>query len=199
MPTPTACWPPRGALTWPNWKADRRGPEAGEPTAGGLTLDASYTIERERIEVKNVIGVLEGAGPLADETIVVGAHYDHLGRGGIGLAGVRRPRHPQRGRRQRLGHRDGAGTGPPAGRAAPTPCPAASSSWPSRARSAGLLGSKHYVEHPLYPLDQTVAMVNFDMVGRLNDERADHLRRRQHAGMSELVERLGASPGSTST
>ena len=59
--------------------------------------------------------------------------------------------HPQRRRRQRLGHRDGAGDGPPAGRAAPTPCPAASSSSPSRARSAGLLGSQHYVEHPLYP------------------------------------------------
>ena len=29
----------------------------------------------------NVIGVLEGEGPAADETIVIGAHYDHLGHG----------------------------------------------------------------------------------------------------------------------
>jgi len=34
--------------------------------------------------VKNVAGVLEGKGPLADETIIVGAHYDHLGDGGPG-------------------------------------------------------------------------------------------------------------------
>jgi hypothetical protein len=32
----------------------------------------------------------------------------------------------------------------------------------------GLLGSKHYVDHPLYPLSSTVMMLNFDMVGRLN-------------------------------
>ena len=31
----------------------------------------------------------------------------------------------------------------------------------------GLLGSKHYVSAPIVPLEQTVAMLNFDMVGRL--------------------------------
>jgi membrane-associated protease RseP (regulator of RpoE activity) len=35
----------------------------------------------------------------------------------------------------------------------------------------GLLGSRHYVENPLFPLEQTVAMFNFDMVGRLNPAR----------------------------
>ena len=33
------------------------------------------------IPTKNVVGYLEGAGPLANETVVIGAHYDHLGRG----------------------------------------------------------------------------------------------------------------------
>lgn len=47
------------------------------------TADVSYTIERKEVKTKNVIGVLEGVGPLAEETIVVGAHYDHLGRGGM--------------------------------------------------------------------------------------------------------------------
>ena len=32
----------------------------------------------------------------------------------------------------------------------------------------GLLGSRYYVEHPLIPLDETVMMINCDMVGRLN-------------------------------
>ena len=34
----------------------------------------------------------------------------------------------------------------------------------------GLLGSKHFVEHPPVPLESTVAMVNMDMVGRLADD-----------------------------
>ena len=35
----------------------------------------------------------------------------------------------------------------------------------------GLLGSAHYVKQPLFPLEQTVAMVNMDMVGRLKDNK----------------------------
>lgn len=35
-------------------------------------------IHTPQTELKNVVGVLDGTGPLADETIVVGAHYDHL-------------------------------------------------------------------------------------------------------------------------
>lgn len=37
----------------------------------------------------------------------------------------------------------------------------------------GLLGSKYYVENPLYPLDQTVANLNIDMIGRLDPKRED--------------------------
>src|SRR5690606_21366268 len=33
----------------------------------------------------------------------------------------------------------------------------------------GLLGSNYYVENPSFPLEKTVAMLNFDMVGRLGD------------------------------
>lgn len=33
----------------------------------------------------------------------------------------------------------------------------------------GLLGSRHYARHPAVPLERTVAMINFDMVGRLGD------------------------------
>src|SRR5205085_1382913 len=46
-------------------------------TAGGVV-----TVERTQAQVKNVIAVLDGTGPRADETVVVGAHYDHVGRGG---------------------------------------------------------------------------------------------------------------------
>ena len=37
----------------------------------------------------------------------------------------------------------------------------------------GLLGSRHYVEHPLIPLDKTVMMINFDMVGPAQRQERD--------------------------
>ena len=49
----------------------------------GVTLSAKVTIDRASVETKNVVGVLEGSGPLAEETIIIGGHYDHLGRGGL--------------------------------------------------------------------------------------------------------------------
>ncbi|MCH9792023.1 MAG: M28 family peptidase, partial [Planctomycetes bacterium] len=42
------------------------------------------SVEQIKTEIKNVIGVLDGKGPHADETIVIGAHYDHVGLGGVG-------------------------------------------------------------------------------------------------------------------
>ena len=89
----------------------------------GWTLNADVTIDRTPIETKNVVGVLEGLGPLADETVVIGAHYDHLGRGGSGSLGVLFECDSQRRRRQRLGYGHGAGDGPPAGSTTRPPAP----------------------------------------------------------------------------
>ena len=105
----------------------------------GWTLTEKIAIERHGIDTKNVVGVLEGAGPHADETVVIGGHYDHLGHGGFtsGSLAIFSQRDPQRGRRQRLGNRHGARARTPAGR---SPRPAArggSSSSRSREKSAG--------------------------------------------------------------
>ena len=45
----------------------------------GWSASGEANIIRKEAEVKNVIAVLEGEGPLANETVVIGAHYDHLG------------------------------------------------------------------------------------------------------------------------
>src|SRR5207245_6867253 len=51
----------------------------------GLTLSVSIDIIRRDSPSFNVIGILPGSDPtLKDEAIVIGAHYDHLGRGGEG-------------------------------------------------------------------------------------------------------------------
>jgi hypothetical protein len=62
----------------------------------------------------------------------------------------------------------------------------------------GLLGSRHYVENPLYPLDSTVMMINFDMVGRLNDKHElTMIGTGTTPNSEELVKALGSGAGLT--
>jgi hypothetical protein len=60
----------------------------------------------------------------------------------------------------------------------------------------GLLGSRYYVEHPLYPLDETVMMINCDMVGRLNAKsELTMVGTGSTRGIEPIVEALGQSAG----
>lgn len=117
---------------------------------------------------RNVIGVLPGSDPaLAAEAIVVGAHYDHLGRGGFGSLD------PGSGE-VHAGADDNA-SGVAALLAAAERLirkePARTVVFVAfTAEELGLLGSARYVERPTVPLDRTVAMLNLDMVGRLEED-----------------------------
>lgn len=136
----------------------------------GWTATGETSIDRQESEVKNVLAVLEGEGPHANETVIVGAHYDHLGRGGFGsLAPWTKDIHN--------GADDNA-----SGTAALVEIArqlAARDKKPARrivfmaftAEERGLIGSAYYVKQPKFPLDNTVAMVNLDMVGRLKDNK----------------------------
>jgi len=161
----------------------------------GWTLSARVEIERKTITTRNVVGVLEGIGPLADETVVVGAHYDHLGRGGIrsgSLAFLSSDIHN--------GADDNAsGTSMVlelARRLArrPDPLPRRVVFVAFSGEERGLLGSKYYVEHPPFPVAGTVLMANFDMVGRLNDKsELTVYGTGTTPGLDTLVEVLGKS------
>jgi len=123
--------------------------------------------------VKNVVGVLPGRGPLAGQVVVLGAHYDHLGRGGAGQGSL----DPDSVNVIHNGADDNA-----SGTAALLE---AARLLRGRlqgdrrtvvfvaftAEESGLIGSGWYVQHPLHPTDSTAAMINFDMVGRLRDGR----------------------------
>ncbi|HVX89640.1 MAG TPA: M20/M25/M40 family metallo-hydrolase [Gemmatimonadales bacterium] len=119
---------------------------------------------------RNVIAVLPGKDRrLRDEIIIVGAHYDHLGLGGFGSLA------PDSTGRVHNGADDNA-----SGVAAILAiAKRLKEHRPARTvvfiaftgEEEGLLGSAWYTKHPLYPLERTVAMLNFDMVGRLRDDK----------------------------
>ena len=117
---------------------------------------------------RNVAALLRGYDPdREEEVVIVGAHYDHLGRGPFGSL------EPESGEVHN-GADDNA-----SGVAALLEAADLLASGPRPARSIlflaftgeefGLLGSNHYVNHPTLPLERTVAMLNLDMVGRLRD------------------------------
>ncbi len=132
--------------------------------------EGAASIFRNRGEMKNVIGVLEGHGEFADETIVIGAHYDHVGRGGRGSL--------SRGSTDIHNGADDNASGTAcllelARRFASREQPLARRLVfiAFTAEERGLIGSKHYVKEPVFPLEDTIAMFNIDMIGRLRNER----------------------------
>lgn len=129
-----------------------------------VTLDARLGVDTEDLSDPNVIGILEGTD-LKHEMIVVGGHYDHDGilPDGTYFPGA-----------------DDNGTGTVAvlelARAFSEAQKAGNG--PRRsilfiafaAEEKGLLGSNFYVENPIYPLENTVACLNIDMIGRIDDK-----------------------------
>lgn len=136
----------------------------------GVRLVVQADVEKEMRQTANVVGLLEGSDPtLKDEIIIIGAHYDHLGRGGEhSLA-------PHRMGEVHNGADDNASG--VAGMLELAQALAAARASLRRsvlfiafsAEEVGLLGSNHYVKHPLLPLERTIAMFNFDMIGRLRE------------------------------
>jgi membrane-associated protease RseP (regulator of RpoE activity) len=120
---------------------------------------------------RNVIGVLPGRDPsLRNESIIIGAHYDHLGGGGYGALDA-----PDSTGKVHNGADDNA-----SGAAALIHIAAALAAEPPArtvifiafsGEELGLFGSAYYVKHPVYPLANTLAMINLDMVGRLRNQR----------------------------
>jgi hypothetical protein len=137
----------------------------------GVTMRVDVTLVRERGMAHNVIGLLRGTDPaLRDQAIVIGAHYDHLGRGSDSSLAP-----DQHGQIHPGADDNASGTAvvmalarafAAAGGTPRTLVFAAFSG-----EELGLLGSAEYVRRPAVPLDKTVLMANLDMVGRLRDGR----------------------------
>ena len=138
----------------------------------GWSAKGVTSVEKVRTDVFNVIGVIDGEGPLANETVIVGAHYDHVGRGGQNsLAPGSTEIHN--------GADDNASGTVTLLELARRFGVLAQSKKPARrlvfiaftGEELGLLGSARYTKEPVFPLESTVAMLNMDMVGRLKDDK----------------------------
>lgn len=122
--------------------------------------------------VANIVGIRAGAGSLSDQVVVVGAHYDHLGLGGMGSLDP-----DSMGVIHNGADDNASGTATMievARLLAERPSPANGRTIVFVAFTAeemGLIGSSHYVAHPVRPNESTFAMVNLDMVGRLRETR----------------------------
>jgi hypothetical protein len=169
----------------------------GSRLLAGATVRLQVSLVRERGETANVVGLLPGTDPvLRDEAVVLGAHYDHLGRGSpFSLEPTHADAiHP--------GADDNA-----SGTAAVLGLAEALARAGGTRRSlvfalfsgeeVGLLGSAHYVRQPPLPVERTVAMVNFDMVGRMRDDRLHVMGVDTGQGLRALVEQAAAGLGVT--
>jgi hypothetical protein len=133
----------------------------------GATIDYIESLSKNRRTVRNVVGILRGSDPArAPEAIVIGAHYDHVGLGG------RLSVTPERVGEIHNGADDNA-----SGTASIIEIARLAVDQRSRfprtlvfvafaGEERGLLGSAYYAGHPVVPIDNTIAMLNLDMVGR---------------------------------
>jgi aminopeptidase YwaD len=136
-----------------------------------VTLSIATDIVRRNAPAYNVVGILDGSDPLLkNEIIVIGAHYDHLGRGGEGSLATRE------GDIHHGADDNASGVGGLLELARIFSLNRASLKRTIvfiafSGEEEGLLGSNFYVNHPLAPLDKTVAMINMDMIGRMKDNK----------------------------
>jgi hypothetical protein len=148
-----------------------KGPHSFPIAGARVRLATALGATREQ-NARNVIGFLPGRDPdLAEEVVVLGAHYDHIGLGLFGSTGGA----SAAGQIHNGADDNASGT---ASLLELAEWFAQPENRPRRSllfiaftgEERGLLGSLHYVEHPTVPLADCVAMVNLDMVGRCRGE-----------------------------
>jgi len=153
---------------------DDANPHATGFALPNLTITVHANVVREQQTGHNVVAYLPATEPTANMAkpwVALGAHYDHLGHGrnGNSLAGKAEAG------RVHVGADDNA-----SGSAAVLAAGADLAASPRHrnvllafwsGEELGLLGSAAFVAHPPIPLDQLAAYLNFDMVGRMQDNK----------------------------
>ena len=127
------------------------------------------TIKGEAVKTENVVAIIEGK-TTPEEYIVISSHLDHIGL--------------EKGEINNGADDDGSGTVALLEIAQAFQAAVDTGEGPDRSivflhvsgEEKGLLGSKYYTNNPLYPLANTVANLNIDMVGRTDPKRTEGRR-----------------------
>jgi Zn-dependent M28 family amino/carboxypeptidase len=177
---------------------DSANPHAAGFDVPGATVAVKAAVVREKKTGNNVAGYLpasQPAGPLAKPWIAFGAHYDHLGRGENGNS---------------LADKSATGTihfgadDNASGSAAVLAVGEILAKQPRRrnvllefwsGEELGLLGSAAYVNAPPVPVDQLAAYFNFDMVGRMQDNKLTVQATGTSDGWGRLLEQANVAAG----
>jgi aminopeptidase YwaD len=154
------------------------------PAAKAVRCSISVEVAPRKIQVRNVAGLLRGAGR-PDEYVVIGAHYDHLGYGDIASTTPWR-------REIHNGADDNASGDATlieiARKIAARGRPKRSVVFVAfTAEELGAVGSEYFCKHPPCPIDSTIAMINLDTVGRLEEDKLIVFGARSAEEMSSLL------------
>lgn len=146
-------------------RSNKKGKACDVKVKSNIVVNQSKSVET--LISQNVLGFIEGSDK-KDEVVVVSAHYDHLGMRGEDIYNG--------------ADDNGSGTTTVLELAEAFRLAESSGNGPRRSilfllvtgEEKGLLGSYFYSENPVYDLDKTVADVNIDMVGRVDEKYTDN-------------------------
>ena len=157
-----------------------------------LRMRLAVSLKEKSVNTSNVIAYLPGTDPNAmNETIVIGAHFDHLGWGGEGSGTLASTKEQA----IHYGADDNA-----SGTAGLIETAYALSKKPLKrpvmfigftAEERGLLGSAHFVKSPTIGLDSICMMINMDMIGRLKDGKLNVGGIGTSSGFKPLLDSIG--------
>jgi len=161
-------------------------PHAASSLAG-VRVRVEVELERVRKTCRNVLAMVSPTGG-CEEYVVIGAHYDHLG-GGVGLASLAHRDEEGRIHNGADDNASGASLVMEVAAAEAADRHSADQALPRRGivfacwsgEELGIIGSSHFVNHSPISLERIVAYLNFDMVGRLRDNKV-------------MVQAVGSSP-----
>ncbi len=164
----------------------------------GVTVTVHTIVQREKQTGRNILGYLPATTPAAGVEkpwIVVGAHYDHLGHGQNGNSLAQK----EEAGRVHYGADDNA-----SGTAAVVALAATLAKEPRHrnvlialwsGEEMGLIGSSAFVNKPPVPLDQIEAYLNFDMVGRMQDNKLSVQAMGSSPAWGRVVEQANVAAG----
>jgi hypothetical protein len=167
--------------------------DSGNPHVGGFEIPGAQLVLNVRLQketrtAENVVGYLPATteGPLGGAIIVLGAHYDHLGRGNDGnsLAGKDEAGQIHHGADDNASGVAAVLAIAEKERSRDRKAPVAFAFWAGE--ELGLLGSGEFIREGTIPASNIAAYVNFDMVGRMRDNKLVL----QAAGTSSVWPRL---------